>query len=56
MYTHVRLYTSIYIVYQSVSIVYVDMYFISKVYTVINRHIPQYTVMYDILGVYLFRF
>ena len=49
MYTYVRLYRSIYIVYQSVSIVYDDTYFISKVYTVINRHIPQYTVIYNIL-------
>ena len=49
MYTYVRLYRSIYIVYQSVSIVYDGIYFVSKVYTIINSHIPPYTVIYDIL-------
>ena len=31
------------------SIVYDGIYFISKVCTIINRHIPPYTVVYDIL-------
>ena len=39
MYTYVRLYRCINIPCQSVSIVYDGIYFISKRYTVINRHI-----------------
>ncbi len=49
MYTYVRLYRSIYNAYKSVNIVYVGIYFISKLYTVINRHIPEYIVIYNIL-------
>ena len=42
---------SIDIAYKSVllSIVYDGIYFISKVYTIINRHIPEYTMIYHIL-------
>ncbi len=49
IYTYVRLYSSIYVAYKSVSIVYDGIYLISKLYTVINRHIPEYTVIYNIL-------
>ena len=49
MYTYVRLYRSINISCQSFGIVYDGIYFVSKVYTIINRHIPPYTVIYDIL-------
>jgi hypothetical protein len=49
MYTYVRLYRCINISCQSVSIAYDGIYFISQVYTVINRHIQRYTVIYDIL-------
>ncbi len=48
MYTYVRLYISIYNAYKSVNIVYVGIYLISKLYTVINKHIPEYTVIYNI--------
>ena len=48
-YVHVCKDRSIYISCQSFSIVYDGIYFVSKVYTIINRHIPPYTVIYDIL-------
>ncbi len=53
IYMYVRLYRSTYIADKSVYIVYVgtSIYFISKLYTVINNHtsIPEYTVIYNIL-------
>ena len=43
------LYMTVYTLFQKYILVYDGIYFISKRYTVINRHIPPYTVIYDIL-------
>jgi len=40
---------TVYTLFQKYILVYDGIYFVSKVYTIINRHIPPYTVIYDIL-------